>query len=141
MNWLATRLCILVVLALGGGALAWAQGRSQFAYVDARESDGPSHELRWSGSDAAAPLLLVGDSTRLTLEMPSSVSPGTVVTVPARLLGGSQEERGTVELEVQESSSFLSGRLHGKVGAWELSGGLRIRRGAGNSLGDRVASR
>jgi hypothetical protein len=131
MSWWVTRLGILAVLGLGAGALAWAQASNQFAYVEVRETNGPSQQLKWRATSdtTTSTVHLSGAGAELELALPHGVTPGTQLEVPARLEVGNQHVNGSLKLDVQESSTFLSGRLQGHLGAWELSGGLRVRRG------------
>jgi hypothetical protein len=141
MDRLKTRIAVVVLVITGGVALAFAQGRAQFGYLDVRAQDGEVVSLRADDEGRTATVHFDGEGISVSVQLPAHIEAGSQALLTATLRQGAQIESGTLTLNVQESGRFVSGTVHGGLGAWEINGGLRLLAAAAPDGTLRVATR
>jgi len=132
MQWLRSRLFVLsAMLALGVGIAALSQ-QGEFGYLELRSPDGSLTRLHGSLQTVvhtAENLLIAFDDgpVHVEIELPATAQAGQLMDVPVRVGRGEEVRTSLLHFQVNETGTFVGGRLAGKTSEYDFEGGLRIR--------------
>jgi len=131
MQWLRSRLVLLLTVFVAAAALFVVQARAQFGQLIVRSAGNRSAQLTLSDARHPAGALyeieFMGDGLTATLQPGALPVAGTQAPARLTLREGTTVFDGVVVMDVQEAGQFLSAQVHGSVGTWNLSGGFRLK--------------